>query len=569
MPTARQSEQIAHRTFVWFCLSLAIPSYFGIVSLHYAFSGAHIIQDDARQHIVWLQHFYDNQLFNNDLIASYFHSVAPNGYLFFYQAIALWGIEPVILAKILPIILAVITSGYFFGIFLQILPIPYGAFLATLIFNQSIWAKDDLISATPRAFLYPLFAAFLYYLLKRSLFPCLISIALQGLFYPQLALVEAAILTIRLLEYHNGKISISKNRSDRIFWLAGLLTVFLVLLPFALRTSEFAPVVTAAQMQAMPEFGARGRSHYFGGNWFSFFLDGDSGIGLPLYPYIIWVGLGLPVLLKSRLPFVNLIHQEIRVLLQIILGSLGLFILAHLLLLRLHLPNRYTAHSLRVTLAIAAGIVLTVLIESGRVWLRQKRQEKSPLSNQQGLGLGLASFVFIVSLMVPMLPFVLIYTQNWIVGTSPQLYQFFAAQPKDILVASIDNEVNNIPAFSGRSILVGREFALPYHTGYYNQIRQRSIEVVKAQYSPDLSDLKQLIQKYGIDFFLVNRNAFSVGYIMENRWLMNSSFEPAVSDAIDQLNAGKTPALAALKRQCLVFSDEKFKVLDANCLAAL
>ena len=50
--------------------------------------------------------------------------------------------------------------------------------MATLMFNQNIWRKDDLVSATPRAFIYPLFLAFLFYWCRKFLFPCLITIEL-------------------------------------------------------------------------------------------------------------------------------------------------------------------------------------------------------------------------------------------------------------------------------------------------------------------------------------------------------------------------------------------------------
>ncbi|NJM85550.1 MAG: hypothetical protein HC839_05410, partial [Leptolyngbyaceae cyanobacterium RM2_2_21] len=39
---------------------------------------------------------------------------------------------------------------------------------------------DDVVSATPAAFIYPLLLAFLYYLLRRSRLPCLLSIFSNG-----------------------------------------------------------------------------------------------------------------------------------------------------------------------------------------------------------------------------------------------------------------------------------------------------------------------------------------------------------------------------------------------------
>ena len=43
----------------------------------------------------------------------------------------------------------------------------------------------------------------------------------------------------------------------------------------------------------------------------------------------------------------------------------------------------------------------------------------------------------------------------------------------------------NLPIFAGRSILVAREIAVPFHKNYYAQIRQRAIDLINAQYSSD------------------------------------------------------------------------------------
>jgi len=53
-----------------------------------------MVQDDARQHVFWMQRFLDPALFPRDLIADYFQSVAPAGYTAIYQMMAGVGINP-------------------------------------------------------------------------------------------------------------------------------------------------------------------------------------------------------------------------------------------------------------------------------------------------------------------------------------------------------------------------------------------------------------------------------------------------------------------------------------------
>ncbi len=194
-PTARSlSSQIVF----WFSLSLTFAAIYGLPGLQQAFSSDYVVQDDARQHVFWMRRFLDAGLFPNDLIADYFQSVAPLGYTSLYRLFATVGIDPLVLSKLLPIVLGLITTGYCFGVCLQMLPVPLAGFLASLLLNQYLWLRDDLVSATPVAFVYPLFVAFLYYLLRRSLIPMCVAIALLGLFYPQCVFICAGILFLQL-----------------------------------------------------------------------------------------------------------------------------------------------------------------------------------------------------------------------------------------------------------------------------------------------------------------------------------------------------------------------------------
>ena len=244
-------------------MSLMITLIYGLLGLQQAFRGEYVVQDDARQHVFWMQRFLDPELFPQDWIADYFQSIAPAGYSHLYRAAANLGLSPMVFNKLLPTILALVTTGYGFGVCLKLFPIPAAGFTAMLFLNQLFWSKDDLISATPRAFFYPLFLAFLYYLLRRSLWPCLIIIVLQGLFYPQTVLLSSAILCVRLLGWERGKLRFSSDRQAFLFAIAGVSFSMLMLLPYALTASEFGPITTLAEAKQMPEFASDGRASFF------------------------------------------------------------------------------------------------------------------------------------------------------------------------------------------------------------------------------------------------------------------------------------------------------------------
>lgn len=553
--------------FIWFALSLVMTAYFGLVSLQHAFSQNYIIQDDARHHVVWLQRFIDPDLFPNDLIANYFEAVAPLGFKGVYWLMAQVGVESLVLAKFLPLILGLVTAAYCFAISLQLLPIPFGAFTASVILTQCLWLDDNLTPGVARSFAYPLFCAFLYYLLKRSLVPCLIAIALQGLFYPQLLLVEMAVLTLRLIRWEQGHFRLSRVKADYQLWLAALVVTAIVLLPFSLATSDFGAVVTAAQAKLMPEYAEEGRSRYFINNPVAFWIGGDSGIDIPLYPPIILIGFLWPLSLKCS-PLARYISRQAVLLGETVLASLGMFFLAHILFLKLHLPTRYTMHSLRVVLALAAGMTIVLLLDAGLNWLIEQQQAQKALSLKSRVAIAGLSVFAVASLVVPAIPNIFLSAHLQIAGRDPQVYEFFAEQPKDILIASLAEDANNLPAFSQRSVLVAREFALPYHTGYYSQIRQRAVDLIEAQYSPDITEVQAVIQKYGIDFWLVEPESFTASYLAKNPWWKRwlHQYEPAISEAKLRLEQGQTSALAQLTNQCSALQTEKFTVVTAACL---
>lgn len=553
----------------WLILSLSIPLYFGIVSLHYALSQDYIVQDDARIHIVWLQQFIDPQLFPNDLFAQYYQSIQSMGFKWLYWLAAKLGVAPLLFAKLLPTLLGLLTTLYCFRLVLQLIPIPVAAFLSALILNQNIWLKDDLISATPRSFAYLLFIAFLYYLLKRSLIPCLLVIALQGVFYPQLLFVEIGVLYLRLFYWQGRSLQLSHNKSDYKFAIAGTVIVIIASIVFAANASQFGALATVKQMQTMPEFALNGRREYFGVDPISFWFRGASGLRFPLFPPIIWLSVGLPILLNAKLSVNKFLTGEIRILPQVFFASLDMFGLAHLLFPKLYLPSRYTFYSFRIIMSIAAGIVISALLHCGYRWLQNKKQSQTKLTLREQILVGFCGLFAVAAIVTPAVPALFLDCQNWIVGKTPQLYQFLAQTPEDSLIASLAETANNIPAFSRRSVLVNQELALPYHPVFYAEVQQRIVDLLHLQYSPDLSETKAILQNYGIDFLILEDRSFAPDYLLQQDWLMHSAVNPIVSETIAQLQQGTRPALVPYVDRCSVFSENNLTVLDAACINSI
>ncbi|MFB2968464.1 hypothetical protein ACE1CD_05795 [Aerosakkonema sp. BLCC-F183] len=577
--TAPTAKKFSPTAVFWFTLSLTLATIYAFQALQKAFASEYVVQDDARQFVFWMQRFVDPELLRNDLMAEYYQSITPPGFASFYWLMAIIGIAPLLLSKILPAILALVTTIYVFGVSMEILPVPAAGFLTTLLLNHSIWMRNDVASATPKAFAYPLFAAFLYYLLRGSLLPCLVAIALEGLFFAPMAFISMGILLLRLLNWQKGRLSLSRDRKDFLFCLTGLGVGFLSLLPYAIASAKFAPLITIKEAKSVPEFMVGARvSFFYNHNPLAFWFAGpETGIFPYVGPAQLFIGILLPVVLlfSARFPLTSQISNKIKILTETVLASFAMFFAAHLLMFKLYGPSRYTQHSLRIVLAIASAILLITLLDIAfRAYLndRPKTPPQSPrIRLNKKLLLFPILFSFLIFFALIIYPHTLRFfpRPGYVVGETTALYQYLQQQPKDSVIASISLEANNLPTFAKRPILVAREYSLPFHTKYYGQIRQRVIDLISAQYNPDLDRVRQFIQKYGVDFWLLESSAFQPDYFdridsANRRWL--NLYQPATSEAISNLQQGIVPALAKFVDRCAVLRERDLVLLQTDCL---
>ena len=532
--------------------SLLIAMLYGILFWRIAFEGPYTIQDDARQHVFWMWRYVDATLFPNDLIADYFQSVAPVGYKALYRLGTFAGIHPLTFHKLLPPIICLAGTVYAFYLALAIIPVPLVAFINTLILNQSLWMWDELASGTPKAFSVLLILAFLLHVSQRNMWACAIAIALQGLFYPHLVFISVLLLALRTA-WPN-----SNRRSNIRLLLVGSIVAVLVLLPYLLTTSPYGPVVTLDQAKTMVEFSPSGRNAFFYNNWSKYwFFSGRSGFLPPIVPTTICLSLCLPLLLWLKLPLLKKISRHGVLIVQLGLASTILFFLSHSVLFRLHLPSRYSRHSLKVIVALAAAMVIVAVLDTG---LRRLCRQPQQLW-RQAIALAMVLGVTLVTVGYPLLLDSFLDVV-YIDSDRAALYEYIKAQPKDIRIASLANESENIPAFTGRSIMISRGHSLAYHQGYYNQIRPRILDLITGQYSPNLSVLKSVITDYDIDFWLIDENSFNPDN-MPRMWFRQ--FQTEWTTAMNQIQQ-QPSALQQLIPNCTVVSDQGKTLISATCV---
>ncbi|MEM7061734.1 MAG: hypothetical protein AAF572_01015 [Cyanobacteria bacterium P01_B01_bin.77] len=534
---------------IWLAASLGMAVIYGILFWRIAFASPYTIPDDGRQHLFWMLRYVDPGLFPGDIIADYFQSVAPAGYKTLYWLGAQLGLHPFLLSKLLPPLLGIVGTAYTFYLAIAIIPAPLVAFISTLILNQSLWMWDELASATPKAFNILLMVAFLFYLVRQRLWPCVTVLGIQGLFYPQTVFILIVILGLRAVwpQHH---------RSAWKFLGVGLLVATMVLLPYAIGTSPYDPVVTVDQARGMVEFQPGGRNAFFYENPLRYWLfSARSGLLPPVVPVTICATLLLPFLHRLRLPLLKTITADGVILHQLGLASAIMFLASHGLLFRLHLPSRYSRHSIKIIVAIAAAMVLVALLDAAL-----RRLSRSHLW-QQAVAMSLVAGFATITVGYPALlnSFLNVVYIN---SNRTVLYEYLQQQPQDIRIASLAKEAENIPTFTGRSVLVSPGHSLAYHQGYYSQIRPRILDLMVAQYSPDLAQLQSVINNYEIDFWLVDENSFNLE-TLPRQWFRQ--FEPELASAIGQLQQ-QPSALQRLLPNCTTISDQGKTLLSAQCL---
>ncbi|MEM9447752.1 MAG: hypothetical protein AAGA75_04380 [Cyanobacteria bacterium P01_E01_bin.6] len=570
---AQPNEVVRVRS--WLMISMAIALLYALPALQEAFQSPFVIQDDARQHVFWMQRFIDPDLFPNDLIANYFQTVAPAGYTQLYQIAAWFGCDPMLFHKLLPVVLGVVTAGYCFSVCFKLLPVPAAACIATILLGQGLGLTDAIVSATPKAFVYPLMLAFMDAVLRRHRWLTVGAIALQGLFYPQLVFLSSGVLLLKLVQWKRGRLCITDDGGDRTLVFTGLIVAFFILLPYALQSNEFGPTITATEARQLPEFstlGSRAR-FFYDDDPATFWLKGRSGlrIATALTPVTNVLGLLLPLMVwwSRAFPLTRQRRDGLAILPQLLISSVFWFGAAHLVLFRLHLPSRYTQHSVRIVLTLAAAIAIVTLIDAVLTWAIAATQtpsfrRSSPIRITLAIGLtGLLTVaVFGYPWFVDTFPIT-----TYQVGRRTELYKVLRSQPKDSLIASLSEEANNIPSFAQRSVVVAQEYGIPYQQGYYSAFRQRIEDMTRAQYSPDIETLQSIIQQYGITHWLLDRHAFDPDYI-ENRLWVRQYPDILASSLAPLERSSRPPALSARIQSCTMYRGQGVILLEATCLLA-
>ena len=554
--------------------TIAVALALGGAGLQAGFAEGYSVQDDARQHVFWMGRLVDPGAFPGDVIADYFQTVAPWAYQGGYRLAAAVGLDPLLFNKLLPMPLGVMTAIYGSVLGWMMMPAPAAALLGSVLLQISLWMRDDLVSGTAVAFAVPLMLPVLVHGFRNQRLPFAIALLLLTGTYPQCALVMLGTLTLGALPGWW-----MMKRSPRATYLTVAIAWCVVMVgvaPYLLRDNPFGPVMGAAEARTLGTFAPKAWSSFFTDDAWNFWVCGQrSGLFPPEWCRLmsnhsvlllpLWMVLAplLPLMtaLRRQFPLVIYLQPASRLAGQLLLVSLGWFALAHQLLFRLHLPNRYTEHSLRIITALVGGIVITLILERcWRTWL----DPESGRSSATTFGL-VGGAIAVILLTYPMALNAKDYdfpTTNYTAGI-PSLHQFLREQPMNTVVASLEKEADNIPALAGRSIYVGAQgYILPYHTGFYQEMVGRLERLVEAQYSDRWETIRAFLGDTKITHWLINRDSFSEQYLDARQFRQFG----LGGEIRTQLRQGLQPVLPSKLDQCQVWNQDALVLVSTACL---
>ena len=185
----------------WQILLVVLTLLTAVRFLAASFATPFTIQDDARQFLSWMARLRDPGAMPGDLIADYFQSVSPPLFRGVYALFATLGMTPPTASKLLVPLLLLASAIAAWRLASAVAPRPAATFIVAACIMLVIVHNDSLFSATPRAFLDPLFLIFLDGLIRDRRLQTLIALALLAAIYPAPSLVALTVLGLSCIRW--------------------------------------------------------------------------------------------------------------------------------------------------------------------------------------------------------------------------------------------------------------------------------------------------------------------------------------------------------------------------------
>ncbi len=492
-----------------------------------------LIDGDARAHVLPYILNHPERL-GDRLLVDYARAYVPLGYRWLFQTIDLV-LPALVVERLVGLLLLVATWALAARLGWQ-LGGRAGGLAGLLLGVHSGFVLENGYGGLYRGFALPLLLAWASLVVGGRRPAAWALLPVLALFYPQACLVAglAAALDLAwsLLE-ERGRGS-GEKRGGRWPWrvagrpgaadrlraqrrsLAALaacaLLTFLALLPIARRPAFMGDFVTGAEALCMPEFWQPyGRVKFFPQPSPLEQMQRSLGAALvgrshrppppdkpELPPHSLAIGAAAGLLALVGLGRrIRRGERRLRPILLLILAALGLYTLARARLFILGWPDRFVDYPLALVALMAGPLAWGAL----------------PRARRRSASLRLAAGALLAA------PFALAHplpghVRDLSVDTRPfqPLFRFIAAElPEDALIAGWpDGAMDALPVYGHRAVLANPELGQPMYRRYYEELRQRLQDSVRAYVATSIDDpvFARLRDRWGVTHLLVEKRVY-------------------------------------------------------------
>jgi len=469
-----------------------------VVAQGEALTNSFMVNDDVRQQVYWMQKWIDASLYPPDLLNGYAQQYVPWGVKALYRA-AVPVVDPLMFSKIL--------TGFTFTA------------LGTLIFmtcrlmgSRSLgWAGlstywlmpyflDTMSGGLARSFAFPLLAMFMLGWFTGKPWVLVSSLLLQSLLIPYVfPLCLAAVLVSWLLF---GIRRMPPAVPLKPAYIVAILSAaaIVVMMKHSFDLQAYGPLVSRREMAGNPLFTAAGR--YEIAVMPAFLKD------LVVTPWE-WIGgfheLGtvggiVTTVLTVGIAVVGLCFVEWHPLGRFLppvaivaTASLGMYLLAYVVLLRLFIPDRYVMYTINLYYCVLLALAFHAL------WARCGRKRVA--------GVCLVAAAMVAGACRLDNVGVTDYSAD------KTLYDALAATPPSTRVAAHPWLADSILTFARRNVVVSCELAHPWSVNYWREIETRLSDFFDAYYAHDPAVVRAFCRKYAVDVLVVDARHFEPAFV--------------------------------------------------------
>lgn len=557
---------------------------------------------DSTVHTYWMFRFDDPDLFRGDPLTSGRAAQVPPALLLLYWLGSL-AVSPVTISELLPLVVAPLTVWLVFRITRSVAAWRPAAWIAALLYLFA-WEVHGFSGGHARAFAVTIVLGAVLLLLHGRDRAAAAVAPVGALLYPPAAVTALAVVGLAWFRWRRWPPL--DGRRVILLGASAILVAGAVLVPrYVARLDEQAPpALSRAERQRLPESGPHGQRRFHSPSLVQFLKQNRSGFDLKRSGSILVVAAALFLLLRPR-TFL-LFPRE---LLVVPIGSLALFVLAHLLLPLLYLPHRYTyplvpwacvviAVAIRPTFEALRSRtrpawlvpVAGVLLASAAVVLALTLFPLGPTWGTERLGRFLvgarphvaAAIVVAAALLAVRFGRTRALPRASVIGATmagsiligsvaaagelrvtanpcphPAALRYLSTVPKESVIAGDPFDVECVPIVAKRSVVISKKL-------YRVSARDRMREVVVAYYGPSLPALLDLRRRYSADYLVVNRKTLLSEHL-PRAWKRMAPFN---GYARRLKAAGRPPAALQLPPACRTFTSGAVSVFDLACVDA-